>query len=131
MRSCCSMLELQTVETFNVITERTETLPYYRLTNLRKGSSNLENNKVGRELESIGIVPRSKSDLIIENGVIHTKKHSQEEPGKEKTELSLAGSLRSDGSMASSAGHAIIQKVAEKARAVSESSGYLKQAVSS
>merc|ERR1719422_1634964 len=115
------MLELQTVETFNVIIERTETPPYYRLTNLRKGSSNLENNNVGRELETIGMVPGSKSDLTIEKGVIHTKRHSQEEPGKEKTELSLAGSLRSAGSMATSAGSAIIQKVAEKARALSGS----------
>jgi len=115
------MLELQTVETFNVIIERTETPPYYRLTNLRKGSSNLENNNVGRELETIGIVPGSKTDLTIEKGVIHTKRHSQEEPGKEKTELSLAGSLRSAGSMATSAGSAIIQKVAEKARALSGS----------
>ena len=40
---------------------------------------------------------------------------------QEKTELSLAGSLRSAGSMATSAGSAIIQKVAEKARALSGS----------
>ena len=115
------MLELQTVETFNVIIERTETPPYYRLTNLRKGSSNLENNQVGREFETIGAVAGSKADLSTEKGVIHTKRHSQEEPGKEKVELSLAGSLRSAGSMATSAGSAIIQKVAEKARALSGS----------
>ena len=53
--------------------------------------------------------------------MIHTKRHSQEEPGKEKTELSLAGSLRSAGSMATSAGSAIIQKVVEKTRALSGS----------
>ena len=115
------MLELQTVETFNVIIERTETPPFYRLTNLRKGSSNLENQNVGKEFETIGGVSSSKSDLTVEKGVIHTKRHSQEEPGKEKTELSLAGSLRSAGSMATSAGSAIIQKVAEKARALSGS----------
>ena len=42
------------------------------------------------------------------------RRHSQEDPagkGGEKTELSLAGSLRSAGSMATSAGSAIIQKV--------------------
>ena len=88
------MLELQTVETFNVIIERTETPPYYRLTNLRKGSSNLEQNNVGKEFETIGGFTSSKSDLATEKGVIHTKRHSTEEPGKEKTELSLAGSLR-------------------------------------
>ena len=115
------MLELQTVETFNVIIERTETPPFYRLTNLRKGSSNLENQNVGKEFETIGGVSSSKSDLTVEKGVIHTKRHSQEEPGKEKTELSLAGSLRSAGSLATSAGSAIIQKVAEKARALSGS----------
>merc|ERR1719297_404044 len=116
------MLELQTVETFNVIIERTETPPLYRLTNLRKGSSNLEQNNVGKEFETIGGASSSSvRDLTTEKGVIHTKRHSQEEPGKEKTELSLAGSLRSAGSMATSAGSAIIQKVAEKARALSGS----------
>ena len=44
------MLELQTVETFYVIIERTETPPFYRLTNLKKVSSSLEANTVGREL---------------------------------------------------------------------------------
>ena len=34
------MVELQTVETFNCNIERTETPPYYRLTSLRKASSN-------------------------------------------------------------------------------------------
>ena len=116
------MLELQTVETFNVIIERTETPPFYRLTNLRKGSSNLEQNNVGKEFETIGGASSSSvRDLTTEKGVIHTKRHSQEEPGKEKTELSLAGSLRSAGSMATSAGSAIIQKVVEKTRALSGS----------
>ena len=115
------MLELQTVETFNVIIERTETPPFYRLTNLRKGSSNLEQNNVGKEFETIGGMASSRSDLTTEKGVIHTKRHSTEEPGKEKTELSLAGSLRSAGSMATSAGSVIIQKVVEKTRALSGS----------
>ena len=112
------MLELQTVETFNVIIERTETPPYYRLTNLRKASSNLESNAAADS--NTGTVS-SKNEITVEKGTIHTKRHSQEEPGKEKTELSLAGSLRSAGSMATSAGSAIIQKVAEKARALSGS----------
>ena len=114
------MTELQTVETFNVIIERTETPPFYRLTNLKKASSSLEANTLGREGEGGAV---GGKDLAAEKGVIHTKRHSQEEPGggKEKTELSLAGSLRSAGSMATSAGSAIIQKVAEKARALSGS----------
>ena len=112
------MLELQTVETFNVIIERTETPPYFRLTNLRKASSNFDNNTASES--NTGTVS-SKNEMTIEKGTIHTKRHSQEEPGKEKTELSLAGSLRSAGSMATSAGSAIIQKVAEKARALSGS----------
>ena len=36
------MVELQTVETLNCSIERTETPPYYRLTSLRKASSNSE-----------------------------------------------------------------------------------------
>jgi len=109
------MFELQTVETFNVIIERTETPPYYRLTNLRKASSNLDN-------QSQAVDAGSKTELNVEKGTIHTKRHSQEDPGgKEKNELSLAGSLRSAGNMATSAGSAIIQKVAEKARALSGS----------
>lgn len=34
------MLELQTVETLNCLIERTETPPFYRLTVMRKASSN-------------------------------------------------------------------------------------------
>jgi hypothetical protein len=142
------MLELQTVETFNVIIERTETPPYYRLTNLRKASSNLETNNAGGgggggsgssgvafEHGSVGSMVGAGSTVSLrhnnssaaaggggeaEKGTIHTKRHSQEDPGGgggkssgggEKTELSLAGSLRSAGSMATSAGSAIIQKV--------------------
>jgi hypothetical protein len=127
------MLELQTVETFNVIIERTETPPYYRLTNLRKASSNMETNNAGGGVafESVslhgtlgstgssgnaaggGLIAVKNATTEAEKGTIHTKRHSQEDPaGKgEKTELSLAGSLRSAGSMATSAGSAIIQKV--------------------
>ena len=56
------------------------------------------------------------AETAAEKGTIHTKRHSQEDPGGkgEKTELSLAGSLRSAGSMATSAGSAIIQKVIQK-----------------
>ena len=132
------MLELQTVETFNVVIERTETPPYYRLTNLRKASSNLETNNAGGGSGGGGVAFESQhgtlgsisssgnvsmrnntttaAETAAEKGTIHTKRHSQEDPGGkgEKTELSLAGSLRSAGSMATSAGSAIIQKVIQK-----------------
>ena len=80
------MLELQTVETFNAFNvniERTETPPYYRLTNLRKASSNLENNASDSNTGTVN----SKHEVAVEKGTIHTKRHSQEDPGKEKTEL--------------------------------------------
>ena len=74
-------------------------------------------------------------DLSTEKGTIHTKRHSQEDPQKEivaKTELTLTGSLRSAGSMASSAGSAMvagIQRVGEKVRALSGSTSLMKHEV--
>ena len=74
--------------------------------------------------------------MSTEKGTIHTKRHSQEDPAKEsssKTELTLSGSLRSAGSMASSAGSAMvagIQRVGEKVRALSGSTSLMKHEVS-
>lgn len=61
------MNELQTVETLNCSIERTETPPYYRLTSLRKASSNSE--------EKVHLTS-SRQDLST-SGTIHTKRHSQ------------------------------------------------------
>ena len=72
-----------------------------------------------------------------EKGTIHTKRHAQEESHKEenKKELTLSGSIKSAaGSMASSAGSAMvagIQRVGEKVRALSGSTGITKQEVTS
>ena len=122
------MSELQTVETLNCVIERTETPPYYRLTSLRKVSPNSDSNI---HLTS------SKQDLSsTEKGTIHTKRHSQEDPHKveEKSiSLSLSGSIKNAaGNMASSAGSAMvagIQRVGEKVRALSGSTGLAKQDV--
>ena len=73
--------------------------------------------------------------MSTEKGTIHTKRHSLEDPQKEivaKTELTLTGSLRSAGSMASSAGSAMvagIQRVGEKVRALSGSTSLMKHEV--
>ena len=100
---------------------------FFRLTSLRKTSSNSESN---------AHLNASRQDLSTEKGTIHTKRHSQEDPQKEnnsKTELTLSGSLRSAGSMASSAGSAMvagIQRVGEKVRALSGSTALMKHDVS-
>ena len=68
------MVELQTVETFNCNIERTETPPYFRLTSLRKTSSNSD--------EKVHLTS-SRQDLTgSTSGTIHTKRHSQEEHNK-------------------------------------------------
>ena len=51
---------------------------------MRKASSNLENNTASDS--NTGTVS-SKHEIAVEKGTIHTKRHSQEDPGKEKTEL--------------------------------------------
>ena len=107
------MMELQTVETFNCNIERTETPPYYRLTSLRKTSSNSD--------EKVHLTS-SRQDLSSMSGTIHTKRHSQEEHNKEKEVKSeksdMMGSMKS---MASSVMAASIQRVGEKVRALSGS----------
>eukprot|EP00095_Tigriopus_kingsejongensis_P010909 snap_masked-scaffold348_size200312-processed-gene-1.1 protein:Tk10909 transcript:snap_masked-scaffold348_size200312-processed-gene-1.1-mRNA-1 annotation:"protein furry" len=68
------MIELQSVETLNCTIERTETPPFFRLTFLRKTSSNSESNM--QQLNN------SRQDLAsTEKGTIHTKRHSQEADG--------------------------------------------------
>ncbi|XP_059089513.1 protein furry-like isoform X3 [Tigriopus californicus] len=121
------MMELQSVETLNCTIERTETPPYFRLTFLRKTSSNSESNM---QLTS------SRQDLSTEKGTIHTKRHSQEEQQRReistRNEMSIAGSLKSAGSMASSAGSAMvagIQRVGEKVRALSGSTNFNKPSI--
>ncbi|XP_021940399.1 protein furry [Zootermopsis nevadensis] len=90
------MSELQTVETLNCLIERTETPPFYRLTSMRKASSHSDGGPggVGGQAD-----PASRSDLGVEKGTIHTKRHSGEDPGKTGTSKSdsalraLAGSF--------------------------------------
>ena len=105
------MQELQTVETFNCTIERTETPPYYRLTSLRKGSHHSESNL---QLAS------SRQDLTStgEKGTIHTKRHDAGGQ-RENSNNIITAPFKSAGSMASSAGSAVvarIQMVGEKVR---------------
>ena len=111
------MVELQTVETFHCNIERTETPPYYRLTSLRKASSNSD--------EKVHLTS-SRQDLTSTSGTIHTKRHAPEDPhskesvkNEAKTSSDMMGSLKSAGSMASSVMALSIQRVGEKVRALS------------
>lgn len=78
-RSCPDRLldeitsELQTVETLNCFIERTETPPFYRLTSMRKASSHSDGPAAGY------------SDPKLQDGTIHTKRHSGEDPIKSGT----------------------------------------------
>lgn len=69
------MAELQTVETLNCLIERTETLPFYRLTSMRKASSHSDGPATGTNDSRI-------QELGVEKGTIHTKRHSGEDPIK-------------------------------------------------
>lgn len=72
------MFELQTVETLNCLIERTETPPFYRLTVMRKTSSHSDGTGgVAGQTDT-----NSRSDLGVEKGTIHTKRHSGEDPTK-------------------------------------------------
>lgn len=78
------MTELQTVETLNCLIERTETPPFYRLTSMRKASSHSDGTGGG-----VGPADSaSRTDLAIEKGTIHTKRHSGEDPIKTGTSKS-------------------------------------------
>uniref|UniRef100_A0A336LX10 CSON006579 protein n=1 Tax=Culicoides sonorensis TaxID=179676 RepID=A0A336LX10_CULSO len=67
------MTELQTVETLNCLIERTETPPFYRLTSMRKTSSHSDGPTTGN------------TDMKLQDGTIHTKRHSGEDPIKSGT----------------------------------------------
>lgn len=72
------MTELQTVETLNCLIERTETPPFYRLTSMRKASSHSDGpGGVAGQVD-----PNNRSDLGVEKGTIHTKRHSGEDSGR-------------------------------------------------
>nr|CAD7394481.1 unnamed protein product [Timema cristinae] len=78
------MTELQTVETLNCLIERTETPPFYRLTSMRKASSHSDGpGGVAGQTDQ-----GSRSELGVEKGTIHTKRHSGEDPGKTGTSKS-------------------------------------------
>lgn len=90
------MTELQTVETLNCLIERTETPPFYRLTSMRKASSHSDGGGgTGGHPDSA-----SRSDLAVEKGTIHTKRHSGEDPIK-------AGSSKSDSAIRMHCGYRV------------------------
>lgn len=78
------MTELQTVETLNCLIERTETPPFYRLTSMRKASSHSDGGGGGGSGSGGGASDStaSRSDLGVEKGTIHTKRHSGEDPAR-------------------------------------------------
>uniref|UniRef100_T1J0K0 DAD domain-containing protein n=1 Tax=Strigamia maritima TaxID=126957 RepID=T1J0K0_STRMM len=90
------MNELQTVETLNCLIERTETPPFFRVTSIRKTSSHSDAASNGTQADAT-----SRSDLGVEKGTIHTKRHSGEDP-LSKDGGSKSGSLRSTSSVSSS-----------------------------
>lgn len=93
------MNELQTVETLNCLIERTETPPFFRVTSMRKTSSHSDATSSGTQPDAA-----SRSELGVEKGTIHTKRHSGEDPMKDsgnKGSSSCHGSLRSTSSMSS------------------------------
>lgn len=68
----CEVFPLQTVEMLNMNIERTQTPPYYRLSQLRKSPA--ANNTTDDE-KLIGQEP----DVQLQKGVLHTKRHSANE----------------------------------------------------
>ncbi|KAI1301913.1 Protein furry -like protein-like [Halotydeus destructor] len=68
------MAELQSVESFNYLIERTETPPFYRITSLRKGSGQSEDE----DSEISSSHNSQPTALSLEQGTIHTKRHSTE-----------------------------------------------------
>ncbi|KAL1131070.1 hypothetical protein AAG570_012307, partial [Ranatra chinensis] len=104
------MVELHTVETLNWLIERTETPPFYRLTNVRKASSHSEQ---GGE---------SSRDPTTERGTIHTKRHSGEDPTKM--------SSKSD-SMVRCAGGFTPPRGADKVRTASGPAGFSEETIAS
>ena len=69
------MFELQTVESLNCVIERTETPPFYRITNTRKCSSHSDEEEATlatNEVATLNTVVR------VEMGTLHTKRHSTE-----------------------------------------------------
>ena len=79
----CLLSSTQTVETLNCTIERTETPPYFRLTSLRKASSNSESNMLltssRQDLNALGNEGAMK-------GTIHTKRHSQQDASDQQRE---------------------------------------------
>ncbi|GAB6027284.1 hypothetical protein CHUAL_001566 [Chamberlinius hualienensis] len=96
------MNELQTVESMNCVIERTETPPFFRVTSMRKASSHSDTTSSGTQVDIT-----SRTDIPVEEGTIHTKRHSAEDSsvkdGNIKPNLSGHGSLRSTCSMSSTA----------------------------
>ncbi|KAK7496521.1 hypothetical protein BaRGS_00012173, partial [Batillaria attramentaria] len=66
------MNELQTVETLNMSIERTQTPPFYRLSQMRKSPA--ANNTTDDEK-----LVSQESDTQLQKGVLHTKRHSANE----------------------------------------------------
>ena len=69
------MFELQTVESLNCVIERTETPPFYRITNTRKCSSHSEEEETTLAINDQQL---NTNTVKVEQGTLHTKRHSTE-----------------------------------------------------
>ena len=76
------MSELQTVESLNCLTERTEAPPFYRITNIRKISGHSDDGANGSNNNSEG--GNSSVITFSESGTLHTKRHSAAEGNNER-----------------------------------------------
>ncbi|XP_025086109.1 protein furry homolog isoform X4 [Pomacea canaliculata] len=89
------MNELQTVETLNMNIERTQTPPFYRLSQLRKSPA--ANNTTDDEK-----LVNHEPDVQLQKGVLHTKRHSANEDIQNETRTSRTNSTGSLKSITSS-----------------------------
>ena len=72
------MAELQTVETLNMNIERTQTPPFFRLSVIKRPTL-LPNVTDDEKLES------QTSDVTLEKGTLHTKRHSANQDDPQET----------------------------------------------
>lgn len=70
------MFELQTVESLNCIIERMETPPFYRITNTRKCSSHSDEEEITLAANDQQL--NTNTVIKVEQGTLHTKRHSTE-----------------------------------------------------
>jgi len=66
------MFELQTVENLSCVIERTETPPFFRITNVRKENGHSDEEAV----VAVNLEGSNRASMNLEQGTLHTKRHS-------------------------------------------------------